>query len=180
MRSCVHRVDKFSFRITYHQNNTSNERVSSCGERAADEQAERKQRDMRREKKGCGEQSDSSRLRFWDRNSEAATIPLLSWRTPQVASQDMLMLMSSLTADEAVDSAAFPIPRREVGIWGCCISATTGRLSEDHSTSPASPPTGPAARGHPPLRTAQTRRPRSSHILHYLIYSAQQVYLYIL
>lgn len=123
---------------------------------------------MRCERKGCGEQNEGSRLHFRDRNSEAATIPLLSWCTPQVASQDMLMLMSSLTVDEAVDSAVFPIPRREVDVWGCCISVTTGRPSEDHSASPASPPTGSAAQGHLPPRTAQTQCRQSSQILHHL------------
>lgn len=63
------------------------------------------------------------------------------------------MHILSLTVDQAVDSAAFPIPHREVGSLGCCISVTTERLSENQSTSPTSPPSGSAARGHLPRRT---------------------------
>lgn len=65
-------------------------------------------------------------------------------------------ILGKLTVDEAADSAAFPIPHREVGLCGCCISVTTEKLSEDHSTSPTSPPTGSAAPGHLPLRTIHT------------------------
>lgn len=135
---------------------------------------------MRRVRKGCG-----SRLHFRDKNSEAATIPLLGLFTPQVASQDVFMHMLSLTVDEAVDSAAFPTPRREVDLWECCISATTGKLSEDHSTSPTSPPNGSAAQGHLPLRTIRTQCTQKSHILQYLIDSTtygtcSTVYLYTL
>lgn len=61
-----------------------------------------------------------------------------------------------LTVDQAVDSAAFPIPHREDDFWRCCISVTTEKLSEDHSTSPTSPPTGSAAQRHLLLRTTHT------------------------
>ena len=59
----------------------------------------------------------------------------------------------SLTVDEAGDSAAFPTHHEEADLWGCCISATTGRLSEVRSSSPANAPTGSAAGDHLPPRT---------------------------
>lgn len=65
------------------------------------------------------------------------------------------MHVLSLTVDQAVDSAVFPIPHREVDSLGCCISGTTERLSENQSTSPTSPPSGSAAGGHLPRRTMQ-------------------------
>lgn len=77
------------------------------------------------------------------------------------------MHILSLTVDEAGDSAAFPIPRGEVGLWGSDISGTTGMLSEDHRTSPATAPTRPAAQGHLLQHTACTHREISLPALSY-------------
>lgn len=101
----------------------------------------------------CDKQGRDSRLRF--RNK------LCSWNgsPPQADPPPQSCItgnMLSLTGEQAAGSAAFPTPRGEVDIWGCCISATTGRLSAGRRTSPTSAPTGPAAPGRLPPRTAHT------------------------
>lgn len=147
----------------------------SCGVRGAKEHAERKQRDMRREKKGCGEQNNGSRLHFRDRNSEAATIPLLGCCTPQVASQDMLMLMY--------------FTHCRSGGRLCCVSHTPkgswflGMLYlSDHWEAFSRPQYFTSittnwtcsSRSSATTYCTNTKCPQSSHILHHLIYVSFQ------